>query len=115
VPEKPEKKYVRATTGFMLHDNTIVKAGQIVATTDRVVKGREEFFEPMEEYVETATRAPGERRLTPRRGDVVVMSAAKRRRGRRASTPPADGGDTTGSQDADTDDGDTGADAGAGD
>lgn len=75
-----DKKYVRATTGFMLPDRTIVKAGQIVAATDRVVKGREELFEPMEDSVEAATRAPGEKRLTVKRPDIVVLTAAGSKR-----------------------------------
>lgn len=102
-------KFVRCTSGFMTADSVIVKAGQIVAADDRVVKGRAELFEPMEEFVEAATRAPGERRLTPRRSDAVVMSAGRRRRGGRASTPPADGDDATGTQNAGS------ADTGTGD
>ncbi len=82
----PEKKYVRATTGFMLSDNTIVKSGQVVAASDRVVQGREVFFEPMEDHVETATRAPGEKRLTPRRTDTVVMTAEQPRRAARKTS-----------------------------
>ncbi|MGW5647522.1 hypothetical protein [Saccharopolyspora sp. NPDC003762] len=80
-----DKQYLRVKTGFVLADRTIVKAGQIVAADDRVVKGREEFFEPMEDHVEAATRAPGERRLSLRRPDAIVLSAARpaRRRGRK--------------------------------
>ncbi|MEU5848942.1 hypothetical protein [Saccharopolyspora shandongensis] len=84
-----DKQYLRVKTGFVLADRTIVKAGQIVAADDRVVKGREELFEPMADHVEAATRAPGERRLTVRRPDAVVLSAARpsKRRGRKTSAP----------------------------
>lgn len=49
-----------------------VTAGQIVDSKDRVVKGREHLFEPIEDYasrqagrVEAATAAPGEKRSVP--------------------------------------------------
>lgn len=87
-----EKNYLRAKTGFMLPGPIVVKAGQVVASTDAVVKGREELFEPMEETIETATRAPGELRLTPRRNeDAVVMTAVRRRGGGRRRGAQAPG------------------------
>ncbi|NUT53686.1 MAG: hypothetical protein HOV94_41315 [Saccharothrix sp.] len=70
-------KYLRATTGFMTADGVVVKSGQTVAADDRVVKGRADLFEPLDDHIEQATRAPGERRITPGgpARDVVVMSA----------------------------------------
>ncbi|RKT82723.1 hypothetical protein SAMN05421805_104194 [Saccharopolyspora antimicrobica] len=87
-----DKQYLRVKSGFVLADRTIVKAGQIVTADDRVVKGREELFEPMEDHVEAATRAPGERRLSLRRPDAVVLSAARptRRRSRKTPEPAAE-------------------------
>lgn len=107
-----EKRYLRATTGFVLPGPVIVKAGQIVAADDKVVKGREMFFEAMDEYVERATRAPGEKRLGPRRdGDTVVMAAeksARRSRRPRAAAPDrtdrTNGTDRTDGTDDDTED-----------
>ncbi len=47
----------------------VITAGQLVDSTDAVVKGRERFFEPVDAHmarrareVEQATAAPGERR-----------------------------------------------------
>ncbi|UUV29137.1 hypothetical protein NQK81_30745 [Amycolatopsis roodepoortensis] len=99
------QKYLRATTGFLLPDHTIVKKGQTVAADDRVVKGREELFAPLEDTVEMLTRAPGEQRFSVQRPDTVVMAAAPAsRRARRAArkaadkaeTPPVDTGQGTG-------------------
>ncbi|KFU81011.1 hypothetical protein SAMN04489729_4814 [Amycolatopsis lurida] len=90
------QKYLRATTGFLLPDHTIVKKGQTVAADDRVVKGREELFAPLEDTVEMLTRAPGEQRLNAQRPDTVVMAAAPpSRRARRAARKAADKAETT--------------------
>ncbi|EMD22915.1 hypothetical protein [Amycolatopsis azurea] len=89
------QKYLRATTGFLLPDHTIVKKGQTVAADDRVVKGREELFAPLEDTVEMLTRAPGEQRLNAQRPDTVVMAAAPAsRRARRAARKAADKAET---------------------
>lgn len=75
-------EYLRCKSGFMLPDRTIVKGGQIVRADDRVVKGREREFEPAEPVIETATRAPSERRLLPKREPDAVVMEGKKRRGR---------------------------------
>lgn len=73
---------LRAKTGFLLPDRTVVKGGQIVSATDRVVKGREHLFEPAETGVEQATKAPGELRVVSRaRSGVVAKAVAKKATG----------------------------------
>jgi hypothetical protein len=85
MPPKPKASYLRCTVGFVLPDRTVVKAGQVVAADDRVVAAAPNCFEPMGDVIESATRAPNERRLLPRRNpESVVMSAAARRNTRRA-------------------------------
>lgn len=71
-------EYLRAKTGFVLPDRTVVKGGQVVLDTDRVVKGREHLFEPVDTGVEQATRAPGELRVVARPRSGVVASAGKK-------------------------------------
>lgn len=76
-------EYLRCKSGFLLPDRTIVKGGQIVRADDRVVKGREKLFESFDD-VESATRAPNERRLLPKRNaEAVVMAAEKPKRNAR--------------------------------
>ncbi|RKT49356.1 hypothetical protein [Saccharothrix australiensis] len=105
-------RYLRATSGFMTADGVVVKAGQTVAADDLVVKGRAEFFQPLGEEIEAATRAPGERRVTPGRAapDVVVMSAARSRRSRarqdKVKAEQQTARDETARQDAEQDTGD---------
>lgn len=56
-------KAVRAKTAFFdFQNHRMVTAGQIFAASDRVVKGREAMFENVDDLVEQATQAPGERR-----------------------------------------------------
>lgn len=56
---------LRATTSFATSDRTI-RTGDLVDSTDPVVKGRESLFELVEvaaaRTVEQATAAPGEKR-----------------------------------------------------
>lgn len=91
MPPKAKPTHLRCTDGFMLPDRTVVKAGQIVEATDRVVKAAPNNFGPMDDVVESATRAPNERRLLPKRNpDAVVMqSAATKRNTRRNAGAPA--------------------------
>lgn len=98
-------QYLRARSGFVTADRTIVKAGQIVAADDAIVKGRERLFEPASDYVEAATRAPGERRLTGRRPSAVVLSATSggKRTATRTTTPPAPEDQTPGDGPAEDD------------
>lgn len=72
---------LRCKDAFATHVNGIprvVAAGQLVDSDDPAVKGREQFFEPVDTYmsrrsgvhqVEHATAAPGEVRMvsTPKR------------------------------------------------
>lgn len=70
-----EPALLRAKEGFYVASLGItVKGGQIVAADDRVVKGRENLFEPAETGVEQATRAPGERRVGVRRDPATVVA-----------------------------------------
>lgn len=50
----------------------IVATGTLVAADDPVVKGREIYFEPVDEAVERATARPGEKRHTKRAPKVKV-------------------------------------------
>lgn len=66
-----EKRYLRATSGFLLPDGRQIRFGDLVAVDDEMFKGRDSlmgYFEPVtQEAVEQATRAPGEIRImTPR-------------------------------------------------
>ena len=66
-----EKRYLKATTGFLLPDGRQIRYGDLVATDDPMFKDRDGlmgYFEPVtQESVEQATRAPGEVRImTPR-------------------------------------------------
>lgn len=68
-----ERRLLRAKEGFYVGaTRQVVKGGQVVPADHPVVAGREELFEPVESDIETATRAPGEMRVTPRRPDAVV-------------------------------------------
>lgn len=68
----PAKKYVRCTGGFVLPVSKdwprgrVVKAGGVYDASDPVVKGYPDLFEPVEDAVERATQAPGEKRIVPR-------------------------------------------------
>ena len=67
-----EQKYVRAVTSFIVArpaksktnfgPGTVVHEGDVVLSTDPIVKGREALFMPFSEYVERATANPGEAR-----------------------------------------------------
>jgi hypothetical protein len=73
-----QRRMLRAKNGFYVGSTRqVVKSGQVVPSDHPVVAGREELFEPVESDIETATRAPGEMRITPRRPDAVVAKAAK--------------------------------------
>lgn len=67
-----EKRYLKATTGFLLPGGRQIRFGDLVATDDQMFKDRDglmAYFEPVTpETVEQATRAPGEVRImTPRK------------------------------------------------
>lgn len=68
-----EKRYLKATTGFLLPDGRQVRYGDLVAADDEMFKGKGReslmsYFEPVtQETVEQATRAPGEVRILPTR------------------------------------------------
>jgi hypothetical protein len=80
--------YLRCKDGFVLPDRTVVKAGQVVSAGDRVVKLAPACFEPVEGHIESATQAPNERRLMPKRNqETVVLSAATKRNRRRNAKP----------------------------
>lgn len=76
-------EYVRVRSGF-LRNGRVVKSGEVVAASDPILKGMPaDYFEPLDGVVEQATRAPGERRITPGRGaDAVLMTAAKKATGK---------------------------------
>jgi hypothetical protein len=70
---------LRAKESFAVQDDRgyvrIVAAGDVVDSSDNVVRGRESLFEPAEDtitrradFVEQATAAPGEKRTVSRRG-----------------------------------------------
>lgn len=65
MPPAAAVTYVRCRTGFRLADGRTVKGGEVVRADDAVVKLCPDAFEPLDEVVEAATRAPGERRLLP--------------------------------------------------
>lgn len=68
-----EKRYLRATTGFLLPGGRQIRFGDLVAADDEMFKGKGReglmaHFEPVtQEAVEQATRAPGEVRILPTR------------------------------------------------
>jgi hypothetical protein len=67
-----EKRYLRATSGFLLPGGRQIRFGDLVAADDEMFKDRDglmSYFEPVtQETVEQATRAPGEIRImTPRK------------------------------------------------
>jgi hypothetical protein len=66
-----EKRYLKATTGFLLPGGRQIRFGDLVAADDEMFKGRDGLmahFEPVTpETVEQATRAPGEVRILPTR------------------------------------------------
>jgi hypothetical protein len=84
---------MRAKTYFVTATNPprVVRAGDLVGDKDPVLKGREDLFEPVEEYldrrsnIEQATAAPGERRS--------VAVPKKRAVKRPSDKPVSDGGD----------------------
>ncbi|MFI9817579.1 hypothetical protein [Saccharothrix variisporea] len=84
--------YLRAKTGFMVPApsgqtrGAVIKGGQVVRADDPVVEGREALFVPVDDGIEQATRAPGEKRLLQRtdRSTVVIAAADKPKRQRAA-------------------------------
>ena len=61
-------KMVRATTAFYdFRNRRMVTPGQIFAASDAVVKGRDAYFENLDDAVERATAAPGEKRTLRKR------------------------------------------------
>jgi hypothetical protein len=76
-----EKRYLRATSGFLLPDGRQIRYGDLVAVDDVMFKDRDglvDYFEPVtQETVEQATRAPGEIRImTPRQSARKAPSKA---------------------------------------
>lgn len=79
--------HLRCKNGFVLPDRTVVKVGQVVRANSRVAKLAPDNFEPYD-VVESATAAPNERRILPKRNpEAVVMSAAAKRNLRRNALP----------------------------
>jgi hypothetical protein len=58
-------KLVKAITPFATRER-MVHSGEVFAANDPIVKGREALFGPVDESVEQATAAPGEKRTTRR-------------------------------------------------
>jgi hypothetical protein len=58
-----------------------------LAANDPAIKGRKELFQPMSEYVEQATKAPGERRPVHIPSAVTAEEAVKERSGNRPYGP----------------------------
>lgn len=82
---KSDKKYVRCTEGFIL-GRTIVKGGQVLAANDRMVKGREHLFQPLDDddTIREATSPLADRQIGGRKyADKVVA-------GRKAATAPVE-------------------------
>ena len=55
---------LRCKQTFVYDGRTVVKAGTVVGDKSPMVKGREQLFEDVDEVVERATAAPGEKRAT---------------------------------------------------
>lgn len=66
MPPAKKPTFLRCTQGFILSGHRVVKGGEVVSDTDPVVRGHEQYFEPLESVVERATRAPGEMRVVGR-------------------------------------------------
>lgn len=76
-----EKKTVRATTSFVAAraktkgeaglPGTVIPEGTLLPATDPIVKRHPELFQPVEDYVESATANPGEARAVtpPKKGE----------------------------------------------
>ena len=65
---------VRANVPFLAAGRRMVRAGEVLATDDPVVSGRDRLFSP----VEQATAAPGEIRTTTHTCEVCGKTAASR-------------------------------------
>ena len=79
-------EYVRVRSGYV-RGGQVVRGGQALPANSPLVKGMPpEYFEPLGEAVERATRRPGEVRITPGTGpSAVLMRATKAaKRGRPA-------------------------------
>ena len=70
---KPEFLVIRK--GFVLGSGRVFKGGQTVRADDPDLKGFKDWCRPLDEVIERATAAPGERRVTPPR---VKKTAAKK-------------------------------------
>lgn len=79
-------RYLTCKRGFMVAGGRVVRAGQTIRSDDPLVKGREHEFEPLEGVVESATRAPGEKRVLPPQDRSAVISGGGPTR---SAKPPA--------------------------
>lgn len=63
MPTKQRKAY-RAIAGFAPADAgyRVVREGELVFDDDPVMEGRMHLFQPVDDFVEQTTQAPGERR-----------------------------------------------------
>lgn len=78
MPLKSDKKYVRCTEGFIL-GRSIVKGGQVLAANDRMVKGREHLFQPLDDddTIREATTPLNDRQVGGRKHADKVVSGRK--------------------------------------
>lgn len=83
-------KYVRCIGGFMLHDRTIVKGGQVLAANDRMVKGREHLFVPLEDdgSIADATVPDTARIVGGRKHADKIVFPARKAPGKATDGPP---------------------------
>ncbi len=51
-----------ANRTFVVPPRRVIKRGDRLKSNDPAVKGRKEFFDPVDDVVEQATAAPGEKR-----------------------------------------------------
>ena len=61
-------EYLVIKNGFVKGNGRVFKGGQTVRADDPDLKGFKDWCRPLDETIERATAAPGERRITPPRG-----------------------------------------------
>lgn len=67
-----QPEYVVIKRGWKLGNGRVFKGGQTVRADDPDLKKFKDWCRPLDETIERATAAPGERRITPPRGKKKV-------------------------------------------
>lgn len=83
-----DKKIVQARVTFVTGIG-VVKQGTVVYADDPVVKGREDLFEDLNDVVERATAAPGEKRPAPAGKPAQKAARKKQKAAPKTKTPDA--------------------------